>query len=191
MQSMRLAYHFNSFRPNWYPKLLKQSLVAAWAGCSFRFPRSVPSASSTKTHAATNASHQIGLLFQLLLRSMCKYIMSCPSFHERSTVCLYLNNGPLSSLHNLVSYNAEKKNGRIFCIRTGVILYMSWEAHSCINGPCQLAVHIPLSFTSGCAMRSAGTQQTLNRHSTGAQQSLIKVVCFSLFDFTKNNYHIF
>ena len=29
-------------RPNWYPKLLEESLVIAWAGCSLGCPESVP-----------------------------------------------------------------------------------------------------------------------------------------------------
>ena len=63
--------------------------------------------------------------------------------------------------------------------------------HSCSNGQCQISMQIPMSFTSGCAIRSAGTQQTLNRHSTGTQQSLIKIICFSMFNVIKRNYHTF
>ena len=48
-------------------------------------------------------------------------------------------------------------------------LSVELSPHSCVNGPCQISMQIPMSFTSGCAIRSAGTQQTLSSHSAGTQ----------------------
>ena len=52
-------------------------------------------------------------------------------------------------------------------------------------------MQIPMSFTSGCAIRSAGTQQTLNRHSTGTQQSLIKMGCFGILILKRYDSYLF
>ena len=92
---------------------------------------------------------------------------------------------------NLFFLQCQIKAGRNFRLRIGMIFHMCWKTRNCINGPCQIVVQILTSFTSGCAMGSAGTQQTLNRHSTGTQQSLIKIGCFGILIFKRYDSNLF
>ena len=62
-QYSRGCVFLSAARPNRYPKLLKQCLVIARAGCSLRCPRSVPQASNTKVNAAKMESMRLAYRF--------------------------------------------------------------------------------------------------------------------------------